>query len=411
MVFTGRSELLGPAPRRGRRSPGRRSGLYVAVRACMLVFYRRCPQAAKAMHSVTLLSISAVQIRQSVHCLKLGSPPRRAARSSRADVGAPPPHVARPAAGNCSSRLRGAAVTDERPSSVAVRRRCGLTERVEAATDAAPSASSTCDSIWRRCGRCRAPSARPADAIAAPSPTAPAAAAHLDGSSRRHHPPARRYVGVVLDAASARPSTKRCCRATPPSRANAPHASFEPQKTEWLLLLGTRTLAPPFEAPDARPRSRWRSSRPRFQLFDGRTPHTISTAGVEAVYSNSSWGQSEKTEKSRSYLTGEVAVAVQPSAAAAKARRRVVADAEEATKLCRRTRRSCDGSRWRGSTTGSLLTTTGRSRFSRRRPRRRTRAPRTAHSRSSGACGATTGPSRTRSSRATGCARPRWGCG
>ena len=71
-------------------------------------------------------------------------------------------------------------------------------------------------------------------------------------------------------------------------------------------------------------------------LNDGRTPHiTISTAdGVEAVYSNELLRTEEALRPISLSLTGEVSVAVQPSAdAAAKARRRVVADAEEAARL------------------------------------------------------------------------------
>ena len=70
-------------------------------------------------------------------------------------------------------------------------------------------------------------------------------------------------------------------------------------------------------------------------LNDGRTPHiTISTEdGVEAVYSNELLRTGALRPISLS-LTGEVSVALQPSAAAAaKARRRVVADAEEAARL------------------------------------------------------------------------------
>ena len=71
-------------------------------------------------------------------------------------------------------------------------------------------------------------------------------------------------------------------------------------------------------------------------LNDGRTPHiTISTAdGVEAVYSNELLRTEEALRPISLSLTGEVSVALQPSAAAAaKARRRVVADAEEAARL------------------------------------------------------------------------------
>ena len=91
-------------------------------------------------------------------------------------------------------------------------------------------------------------------------------------------------------------------------------------------------------------------------LVDGRTPHiTISTAdGVEAVYSNEllrlgpiaeeavgtdvDAAEHPRTGALREivplHLTGVVAVAVQPSAdAASKARRRIVADPEEATRL------------------------------------------------------------------------------
>ena len=112
-------------------------------------------------------------------------------------------------------------------------------------------------------------------------------------------------------------------------------------------------------------------------LNDGRTPHiTISTAdGVEAVYSNELLRTEEALRPVALRLTGEVAVALQPSAAAAaKARRRIVADAEEATRCCRRTRRSCGDSRSRGSTTGSLPTTTARWKSSTGLRRRRTRA-------------------------------------
>ena len=255
-----------------------------------------------------------------------------------------------PLKGNCLYATRdfaaGAAVTDERPL---VRSRldddAALTERVEAAHRRSPFGFQHMRSHLAALWTLQSAPPHVIDAIAAKAaPTAPAAAAHLDEELATVTTPWHaRYVGVVLDAAS----VAALHEAVPPRHptvTNQKHLTlcFEPTTTEeWLPLLGTRcTLRVVSEASDARGQAvtvAIESPEVSALLADGRTPHvTISTAeGVEAVYSNELLQTvREDQEIAPLRLTGAVAVALQPSAAAAaKARRRVVADSEEATRL------------------------------------------------------------------------------
>ena len=254
-----------------------------------------------------------------------------------------------PLKGNCLYATRdfaaGAAVTDERPL---VRSRldddAALTERVEAAHRRSPFGFQHMRSHLAALWTLQSAPPHVIDAIAAKaSPTAPAAAAHLDEElAAVTHPWHARYVGVVLDAAS----VAALHEAVPPRHPtvtlqNHVTLCFEPTTTEWLPLLGTRcALRVVSEASDARGQAvtvAIESPEVSALLADGRTPHiTISTAdGVEAVYSNELLRTvQEDREIVPLRLTGQVAVAVQPSAAAAaKARRRIVADPEEATRL------------------------------------------------------------------------------
>jgi hypothetical protein len=255
---------------------------------------------------------------------------------------------ATPLKGNCLYATRvfatGAAVTDERPL---VRSRLDddaeLTARVEAAHRRSPfgfqHARSHLAALWTLQSALQSV----IDAIAAKAaPKAPAAAANLDEelaavTSAWH----ARYVGVVLDPAS----VAALAAAVPPRHPTVTgqrHLTlvFEPATTAWLPLLGTRcTLRIESEASDARGQAVAvviETPAVAALLRDGRAPHiTISTAdGVEAAYSNDLL----QTEALRSVppleLTGHVAVAVQPSAAAAaKARRRLVADPDAALRL------------------------------------------------------------------------------
>lgn len=255
---------------------------------------------------------------------------------------------ATPLKGNCLYATRafatGAAVTDERPL---VRSRLDddaeLTARVEAAHRRSPfgfqHARSHLAALWTL----QSAPQSVIDAIAAKAaPKAPAAAANLEEelaavTSAWH----ARYVGVVLDPAS----VAALAAAVPPRHPTVTgqrHLTlvFEPATTAWLPLLGTRcTLRIESEASDARGQAVAvviETPAVAALLRDGRAPHiTISTAdGVEAAYSNDLL----QTEALRSVppleLTGHVAVAAQPSAAAAaKARRRLVADSKEALRL------------------------------------------------------------------------------
>ena len=255
-----------------------------------------------------------------------------------------------PLKGNCLYATRdftaGTAVTDERPL---VRSRldddAALTERVEAAHRRSPFGFQHMRSHLAALWTLQSAPAHVIDAIAAKAaPTAPAAAARLDEELAAVTDPWHaRYVGVVLDAAS----VLALHDAVPPRHPTVTgqqHLTllFEPTTTEWLPLLGTRcTLRVVSEASDARGQAvtvAIESPEVSALLADGRTPHiTISTAdGVEAVYSNELLRtvREDREIAPPLRLTGEVAVAVQPSAdAAAKARRRVVADAEEAARL------------------------------------------------------------------------------
>ncbi len=255
-----------------------------------------------------------------------------------------------PLKGNCLYATRdfaaGAAVTDERPL---VRSRldddAALTERVEAAHRRSPFGFQHMRSHLAALWTLQSAPPHVIDAVAAKAaPMAPAAAANLDEElAAVTNPWHARYVGVVLDAAS----VAALHEAVPPRHptvTNQQHVTlcFEPRTTEWLPLLGTRcVLRVESEASDARGQAVAVSiespSEVAALLADGRTPHiTISTAdGVEAVYSNELLRTVQEDQEIASlHLTGEVAVALQPSAdAAAKARRRIVADAEEAARL------------------------------------------------------------------------------
>jgi len=254
-----------------------------------------------------------------------------------------------PLKGNCLYATRdfaaGAAVTDERPL---VRSRldddAALTERVEAAHRRSPFGFQHMRSHLAALWTLQSAPPHVIDAVAAKAaPTAPAAAANLDEElAAVTNPWHARYVGVVLDAAS----VAALHEAVPPRHPtvtlqNHVTLCFEPTTTEWLPLLGTRcALRVVSEASDARGQAitvAIESPKVSALLSDGRTPHiTISTAdGVEAVYLNELLRTvQEDREIAPLHLTGEVAVAVQPSAdAAAKARRRIVANAEEATRL------------------------------------------------------------------------------
>jgi len=255
-----------------------------------------------------------------------------------------------PLKGNCLYATRdfavGAAVTDERPL---VRSRldddAALTERVEAAHRRSPFGFQHMRSHLAALWTLQSAPPHVIDAVATKAaPTAPAAAANLDEElAAVTNPWHARSVGVVLDAAS----VAALHEAVPPRHPtvtlqNHVTLCFEPTTTEWLPLLGTRcALRVDGEAFDDRGQavtvSIDESSEVSALLADGRTPHiTISTAdGVEAVYSNELLRTvQEDREIAPLRLTGEVAVALQPSAAAAaKARRRIVADPEEATRL------------------------------------------------------------------------------
>jgi hypothetical protein len=254
---------------------------------------------------------------------------------------------ATPLKGNCLYATRdfaaGAAVTDERPL---VRSRLeddpALTERVEAAHRRSPFGFQHMRSHLAALWTLQSAPKHVVDAVAAKAaPTAPAAAARLDEELAAVTTPWHaRYVGVVLDAAS----VAALHEAVPPRHptvTDQKHLTlcFEPRTTAWLPLLGTRcALRVDGEAFDDRGQAvavSIESPEVSALLNDGRTPHiTISTAdGVEAVYSNELLRTGALRPISLS-LTGEVSVALQPSAAAAaKARRRVVADAEEAARL------------------------------------------------------------------------------
>ena len=255
-----------------------------------------------------------------------------------------------PLKGNCLYATRdfaaGAAVTDERPL---VRSRLdddpALTERVEAAHRRSPFGFQHMRSHLAALWTLQSAPPHVIDAVAAKAaPTAPAAAARLDEElAAVANPWHARYVGVVLDAAS----VSSLHEAVPPRHPTVTGQShltlcFEPTTTEWLPLLGTRcALRVDGEACDDKGQAvtvSLESPEVSALLADGRTPHvTISTAdGVEAVYSNELLRtvREDREIAPPLRLTGAVAVAVQPSAAAAaKARRRVVADPEEATRL------------------------------------------------------------------------------
>ena len=196
-----------------------------------------------------------------------------------------------PLKGNCLYATRdfavGAAVTDERPL---VRSRldddAALTERVEAAHRRSPFGFQHMRSHLAALWTLQSAPPHVIDAIAAKaSPTAPAAAAHLDEElAAVTHPWHARYVGVVLDAAS----VAALHEAVPPRHPTVTGQShvtlcFEPRTTEWLPLLGTRcALRVDEEVSDERGQAvtvALESPDVSALLNDGRTPHiTISTA-------------------------------------------------------------------------------------------------------------------------------------
>ena len=255
---------------------------------------------------------------------------------------------ATPLKGNCLYATRafatGAAVTDERPL---VRSRLDddaeLTARVEAAHRRSPfgfqHARSHLAALWTL----QSAPQSVIDAIAAKvAPKAPAAAANLDEELAAICGPWHaRYVGIVLDQTS----IAALAAAVPPRHATVTgqqHLTlvFEPATTAWLPLLGARCrLRVEAEASDARGQVVAvviETPAVAALLADGQTPHiTISTAaGVEAVYSNELLQNAALRSVPPLELTGHVAVAVQPSAAAtAKARRRLVADPDAALRL------------------------------------------------------------------------------
>ena len=171
-----------------------------------------------------------------------------------------------------------------------------------------------------------------------------------------------RYVGVVLDTAS----VEALAAAVPPRHRNITGQqhltlAFEPAAAELaaaLPLLGTRcALRVDAEASDAHGQAVIVSlACPELAESLGaimaggsgrRTAHiTLSTAGVEASYSNELVQRREALRPLAAaplFVTGQVAVAVEPPAAAAtpegraaaKASRRIVGDPEEAARLLR----------------------------------------------------------------------------